>query len=273
MTLEQSFIFHIGKFECLAISDGAVVVPDMVTPKQFDPRDPSTGLAMDVNCLVIRTGRHNVLVDTGCGTGFGPIGGHLFENMAAAGIKAGDIDTVVITHAHGDHIGGNADSNGKPAFPNARYVMHRKEWDYWTAKLAEPPAARDMNFITRNNLPPIKDRLALVDKDAEIVPGIKAVHSPGHTPGGLMLTVSSASQSLLCIGDLVHHEAELTRFDLYAIFDVAKDEAVAERKRLLPQLADSGMLVYAAHLKFPGLARFARQGDRLVLRPVAFPPQ
>ena len=271
--MDQSYSFKIGKLDCRVILDGTVVVPDMVTPKQFNPRDPSTGLAMDVNCLVIRTGQHNVLVDTGCGRGFGTIGGRLFENLAAAGIKTGDIDTVIITHAHGDHIGGNVDGSGKPAFPNARYVMHRKEWDYWTAKLAEPPAARDMSFIARNNLPPIKERLVLMDKDAEIVPGIGAMHSPGHTPGGLMLLVSSDGQSLLCIGDLIHHEAELNRFDLYAVFDVTKDEAIAERKRLLPQLADSGMLVYGAHLKFPGLARFVRQGDRLVLRPVAFPLQ
>ncbi len=270
--MDQSFSFKIGKFDCRVVLDGVVVVPDTVTPKQFNPRDLSTGLAMDVNCLVIRTGPHNVLMDTGCGDWPGFSGGKLIENMAAAGIKPADIDTVIITHAHGDHIGGNVDAKGKPAFANARYVMHRKEWDYWTAKLAEPVGARDMNAINRKNLPPIKDRLALIDGDSEIVPGIKAVHSPGHTPGGLMLMVSSDGQSLCCIGDLIHHEAELTRLDLYAIFDVAKDEAVAERQRLLPELADSGMLLYAAHLKFPGLVRFARQGDRLVLRPVAFPP-
>ena len=265
--MDQTYSFKIGKFDCRVVSDGVVVVPDMVTPKQFNPRDPSTGIAMDVNCLVIRTGRHTVLVDTGSGRFFGPQGGHLFENLAAAGVKTTDIDTVIITHAHGDHIGGNADANGKPAFANARYVMHRSEWDYWTAKLAEPPAARDMNAIGRASLPPIKDRLVLVDKDGEIVPGIKAVLSPGHTPGGLLLMVSSGKDQLCCIGDLIHHEAELNRLDLYAIFDVAKDEAIAERKRVLPQLADSGMLVYGAHLKFPGLARIARQGDRLVLGP------
>lgn len=269
--MEQSVAFRIGQFECRVVYDGVVIVPDMVTPRQFDPRDPTTGLPMDVNCLFVRTGRHEVLVDTGCGDWPGFSGGRLIGNLAAVGVKAADIDTVIITHAHGDHIGGNVDAHGKPAFPNARYVMHRQEWDYWTAKLAEPVSDRDMNAIARKNLPPIKDRLVLLDKDTEIVPGVKAVLSPGHTPGGLMLMVSSQGRTLWCIGDLIHHEAELDRFDLYAIFDVARNEAVAERKRRLPELADSGVPVFAAHLKFPGLARFARQGGRLVLQPVTLP--
>jgi len=266
----NTYPFKIGQFECLAVSDGIITVPDMLTPRPFDPADPKTGLAMDVTCLVIKAAKRQILVDTGSGRWMGPSSGKLLENLGTAGIRPSDIDTVIITHAHGDHIGANVDGDGKPVFVKARYVMHRTEWTHWMARLeGEEGSPKGMLSITRQNLPPISDRLELVEDKATILPGLECLLTPGHTPGGMMLMLSSGKDGLCCIGDLIHHETELVRPDVFAIFDVDQDEAVAVRRRILPELADSGILIFSCHFAFPGLGHIVRDGDRLSWRPIA----
>jgi len=119
--MTTTYPFKVGVFDCLAVSDGIITVPDMVTPKPFNPADPASGLPMDMICLVIRAGKRTMLVDTGSGRWMGPGSGRLLENLGAAGIRPGDIDTVIITHAHGDHIGANVHDDGRPVFAHARY--------------------------------------------------------------------------------------------------------------------------------------------------------
>jgi glyoxylase-like metal-dependent hydrolase (beta-lactamase superfamily II) len=268
--MADNHAFKLGEFNCTVVSDGTIVVPDMVTPKKFDPADPKTGLVMDVNCILINTGKSKVLVDTGCGPDFGPASGKLLANLTAAGIELSEIDTVVLTHAHSDHVGANVDANGKLVFPNATYVMHRAEWEFWMDRLqAEPPSPRSMLSTTRRNLPPIKDRVRLVEDKTVIAPGIQCVLTPGHTPGGLMLMVASDSDRMCCIGDLIHHKVELNRPDTFAMFDVARDEAIAVRTRILPELADSGVLIFSCHLDYPGLGHFVREGQQLAWQPIA----
>src|SRR5512136_2073300 len=144
----DSYHFKVGAFECVVVSDGTLTYTDPA-PVLF-ANAPSDRLALalraygiqleqwgewisSLNCLVIRTGEHCILIDTGLGTvDFGPNAGVLPRNLRAAGIEAGDVDIVVLTHAHGDHVGGNTDSEGKAAFPQARYLMTKAEWDFWT---------------------------------------------------------------------------------------------------------------------------------------------
>ena len=184
MTDKNIYPFKIGDFECLSISDGTIIVPDTVTPRPFNPADPKSGLVMDTNCLLIQAGRRKILVDTGCGKWFGEKSGKLVANLNAAGISTSEVDTVVITHAHGDHIGANADSEGKPVFGNARYIFHRDEWQYWTEKLkATADGPNDSLSMTRHNLLSIRDRVDLIEDKATIVPGIETALVPGHTPG------------------------------------------------------------------------------------------
>src|SRR5262249_48619712 len=138
-------------------------------------------------CLYINTGKNKLLVDTGAG--FAPTNGKLFENLETEGIAAADIDTIILTHGHADHIGGTTIGDAAPAFPNARYVMWQSEWDFWSQ---EQPDLRSMSAdehikhllveFAHAKLPPIQGHIDLLDREKEIVPGIHAIPAPGHTP-------------------------------------------------------------------------------------------
>jgi glyoxylase-like metal-dependent hydrolase (beta-lactamase superfamily II) len=215
-------------------------------------------------CLLINTGRHRVLVDTGAGS-LAPTTGKLIPNLRAEGIAPEDIDRVILTHGHPDHIGGNLNSEGKPAFPKARFVMWKDEWDFWTSEQAEQRLdehvrARQIAFA-RKNLPPIQDRLDLVDHETEIVPGIRAVAAPGHTLGHMALAISSGGEQLLCISDAWLHPIHLESPDWCAAVDFAPEQVANTRRRLLSRAAAEKALVLAFHFPFPGLGHVVQKGE------------
>jgi len=157
--------FELGEFECIAVADGfntygvRLLFPDP-SEEELRPaleRYGISGETMDVpyTCLVVRTGEGWLLVDTGLGAGVQPAAGKLVQNMAALGIEAREIDLVIISHGHGDHSGGLTDEEGRPTFPNARYVMGRAEWDFWTdaEALVEVGAVLPQRLLERSLAP------------------------------------------------------------------------------------------------------------------------
>jgi glyoxylase-like metal-dependent hydrolase (beta-lactamase superfamily II) len=260
--------FNIGKFECTVIHDGILMIPDTIHKKPFNPLDPNSGIAIDVLSLLINTGEHRVLMDTGCGVGKSTAG-KLLPNMKLAGINSADIDIVIITHAHSDHIGGNTDAGGKPAFPNARYIIHRKEWEYWMNRIETEKGSQDF-FLNepRKNLPPLKDVVEFIEDGADILPGIKVVEAIGHTPGHILLSVSSGTDKLLCLADIMHHEMEMVIPDLFTIFDINPQEAIRMRNQVLPGVESTGVLAYLCHLPFPGLGHIVRKEDKFAWQPL-----
>jgi glyoxylase-like metal-dependent hydrolase (beta-lactamase superfamily II) len=215
-------------------------------------------------CLLINTGRHRVLVDTGAG-GLAPTTGKLILNLKAEGVAPEDIDRVILTHGHPDHIGGNLDSEGKPAFPNARFVMWKDEWDFWTSEQAEQKLdehSRELlTKLARRNLPPIQDKLDLVDHEREIVPGIRAVAAPGHTPSHMALAISSRGEQLLVISDAVLHPIHMEQPDWHAAVDFSPRQVANTRSRLLNRAATGKALVLAFHFPFPGLGYVVQKGE------------
>ena len=250
--------FNIGQLACMAVSDGYLSLPG-------DQR-------MDVNLLYIRTGNHQILVDTGCGVSPQKGAGKLLENLQAEGIKAADIDMIIHTHGHSDHVGGNTDAQGKPVFINARHVIHKTEWDYWINRLDQKQAAEGMQQmmleVARKNLLPLKDRFDLIENKIEIIPGIKFSLAPGHTPGNLILMLSSGPQQLLCIGDLVHDPQEFAHPELYRMIDTEADLAYKTRQEILLRAAKDRIAVFAAHFAFPGLGRMVQKDGLLQWRPI-----
>jgi len=284
----KSFPFQVGAFECIIVSDGTFAYPhpaqiffvnapkghleQVLREHNLDPEQWKQYVS-PYPSLVINTGQHRVLVDTGAGS-LEPTTGKLIPNLQAKGIAPEDIDTVILTHGHPDHIGGNIDSEGKPAFPNARYIMWKDEWDFWTSEpnLAELDVDEHIKevliTVARNNLPPIQDQLDLIDHETEIVPGIRAIAAPGHTPGQMAVAIASASEQLLHISDAAIHPIHLEQPDWYAAVDFAPEQALTTRRRLLDRAAAQKALVFAFHFPFPGLGRVVQKGEGWQLQPI-----
>ncbi|MCK4964581.1 MAG: MBL fold metallo-hydrolase [Dehalococcoidia bacterium] len=222
-------------------------------------------------CLVVDTGKHLVLVDTGA-DGLGPDTGKLLQHLQAGGISPEDIDTVILTHGHPDHLGGNTDADGKLVFINARYIIWRDEWDFWMSEQAELKLDEHSREVllgyARKNLPPIQSQLSLVDYEAEVLPGIQAIAAPGHTPGHMALAISSEGEQLLCVSDTVLHPIHLEQPDWYAAVDLDPVQVEVTRHRILTKAATKKALVLAFHFPFPGLGRVVQKGEVWQWQPI-----
>jgi glyoxylase-like metal-dependent hydrolase (beta-lactamase superfamily II) len=272
--LKESYRFNIGHFECLVINDGMLWIPgieNLNLPSQYyiQPEQISTVL-----CLFIRTGEHSILIDTGCGAGQHSGVGKLLQNLQTEGIKCAEIDTVILSHGHGDHTGGNTDAEGRPVFPNARYIMCKEEWESWTSdpNLTHIDVEEDVRqmFIkeVQKNLIPIKDQLDLIDGDTEIMPGIELIRAPGHTPGSIVMVMSSGTEQLLGAFDIFHQPLEIERPDLYDTFDISIEQASRTRIQILSRFGTTNPLVFASHFPFPGLGHIVPRGDAWSWQPI-----
>ena len=275
----ETFRFQLGSFSCIAIKDDAPRYPigmflTNLAKERYEPRllkrgeDPQQ-IEIPYTCLLINTGRDRVLVDTGIGVdSLRPTQGKLPSLLRAEGIEPHEIGTVILSHGHPDHIGGNLNEAGKPAFPNARYVMFRKEWDFWMSNpsLAELPVdesfKKGMLASAQKNLPGIQAQLDLVDPDTEIVPGIIAIAAFGHSPGQMGLEISSTDQRLLFVADAVVLPLHLEYPETIGVTDHLPSEMVATRIRLLERAARKEFLVSTSHFSFPGLGHVVPKGDR-----------
>lgn len=267
--------FKVGEFEGTVVSDGPLALGPPAdafkgAPKEElekDLRDnflPTGDVVLEQNALVLNTGRQLLLFDTGMGAYklFGPTTGRLLTNLRAAGIEPEQIDGVVITHAHSDHCFGLVGEDGKPTFPNAQVFLTKSDYEFWTdeAKLNTPFKA----FIdgARRNLKPLHERTTWVEAGKEVLPGVSAIATPGHTVGHTSYAIASGRESLLFSGDICHHQVLLLRRPrLEFAYDTDPAQAVQSRLRTLDMAAADRMPILSYHFPFPGIGHVAKAGE------------
>lgn len=187
------------------------------------------------------------------------------ENLAAAGVKPGDIDTVVCTHMHVDHVGWYTtlvDGKWVPTCPNAEYLFVRQEWDHWDPLSRETGLPRTGDYM-KDSVRPIVEagRHRFVENDHEIAPGIRLEHLPGHTPGQCGVHLSGGGKEAVLCGDALHHAIQLFETGWSTNFDTDKDLARETRRAFLERYADTGTIVFTAHLPSPTGGTIHREGD------------
>jgi glyoxylase-like metal-dependent hydrolase (beta-lactamase superfamily II) len=227
----------------------------------------------------VNTGSKLVLIDSGLGPAtFEQTKGQLGQghaNLAAAGIDRNAVDTVLISHFHGDHIGGLLAADGKPAFPNAEVLLPATEWAHWMddARMnAAPEAARGAFANVRRVFGALGKSVSQYQAGKEIAPGITAIATPGHTPGHTSHLVTSGSGRLLVQADVTAGPALLFVVNpgWHASFDT--DGALAEqtRRKLYDMASTEKVLVTGYHIPFPAAGHIAKEGDGYRFTPIAW---
>ena len=213
--------------------------------------------------LVTGPGREPVMIDTGYGAFGPPTMGRIPAALAAAGVAPEAIATILVTHCHPDHIGGLL-ADGKAAYPNAEIVLHSDEAKHWlpdAALAGAPDGAKPYFENARKAVAPYAGRMR-EHSGGEVLPGITAVHLPGHTPGHCGFRIVSGDKSLLVFTDVVHLPAiQFKQPEAGVGFDVDGDRARATRKAILADLAADGTRIAGSHLEFPAVGFVTRDGD------------
>jgi glyoxylase-like metal-dependent hydrolase (beta-lactamase superfamily II) len=277
------YSFLIGNHKCVALYDGYHdhKLENMVTnaPRaEVEAALQALGLSqqfvtMPYTSLYVDTGVHRVLVDTGGGEVLDTTG-NLLNNMHKAGIQPDSIDTVIITHAHPDHVGGLLDERGETVFPQATFYIYKTEWEFWFSEDAAVYPGGWMPEFIRNKLSPIKAQTVLLEREGEILPEVSVLIAPGHTPGHMVISFTSLGKQLLYTGDVALHPIHLAHPDWLAVFDITPEMAVASRRHIFDLAAATGCWVMGQQFPpFPSLGRVNEQEKGWEWQPIQFPEQ
>jgi glyoxylase-like metal-dependent hydrolase (beta-lactamase superfamily II) len=198
----------------------------------------------------------------GTAKNFGPTTGRQQKSMKEAGIKPEDIDAVVFSHAHIDHIGGVVDDSGKVLFPNAQYYIAQSDLDFWTDEGKAGGPLKDFIVHARKNLLPVRDRLVFFKDGQEFLPGVQAISAPGHTVGHTIFMINSNGKSLAFLGDLTHHPILLLEKPrMQFSYDTDPKQAAETRVKLLDMIATNKIPVMAYHYAWPGIGHIAKTAE------------
>ena len=268
--------FRVGEdISATVLSDGLIGGPPRVYASDVPEAEleavlrqaflPTDRLTLNLNTLLIETQGRRMLLEAGAGETMGPQGGRVFANLAAIGLRPEDIDVVVVSHTHPDHVGNLRTADGGRAFPRATIFAPRADWDFFVSNdpdLSYMPVPEEFrrNFAAaiKRSVEPVTRGIDLYEAGAEIVPGLTTLPAVGHTPGMANFLVHSGSDQLLLTADLAYHPVVNVDRPWLPGPDRDKDTALASRRRIFDMAAADRLLVLGFHYPFPGLGRMLK---------------
>jgi len=264
----------LGDLEVQVFSDGHLTLPmSFVLPKQSEeeiadlltPYGLATdALTPDCNVTMLRSGDRLALFDVGSGANFQPTAGELLSALEDAGVTPSDITDVIFTHGHPDHLWGVLDDFDEPLFSEAQYWVPQAEWEYWRADdtLANTPEERKSFVVgAQARFEAIEDQVAMITPGMEVLPGVEAVDTSGHTPGHTSYMIHGGGESMLVVGDAISNAViSFERPDWHSGTDQDPEKGVKTRTGLLDRIATDKTKIIGYHLPHPGHGVAERSG-------------
>nr|WP_058123188.1 MBL fold metallo-hydrolase [Thalassobacter stenotrophicus] len=265
----------LGSATLTTVSDGSLMLPgsfifdpmpkDELAPILAQYGQDSERLTPECNLALYRDGTNTVLFDVGSGPDFMPTAGTIVDSLDAIGLAPEDITHVLFTHAHPDHIWGLLDDFDEPLFYEASYMMGRAEWDYWwnpetVNTIGDARAAFAVG--AKRRMEAIEEAVMLFDDDDEVLPGIAALSTPGHTPGHMAFEVRQGTEAALIVGDAIgNHHVAFAKPGWESGSDQDGITAAATRQMLLDRLSQEQMALVGFHLPDGGMGRAEKEGS------------
>jgi glyoxylase-like metal-dependent hydrolase (beta-lactamase superfamily II) len=282
-----AYRYTLGDYQLTALYDGIWYLPiDGTFMRNTSAAEVDAALAaaflqprvlpISFTALLVNTGAKLVLIDTGTAGQIAGSAGVMLDNLKVAGVEAGAVDTIVISHFHPDHIDGIKTKDGAKVFPNAEILVPEPEWTFWMddANMGRSRGAVHKYFLnSRRIFSDIAGEVHHFKPGAEVAPGIVSIPAYGHTPGHTAFSVHSANQSLLVMSDTVRNPYLFVRHpDWQPIFDMDGPGAAKARRAMLDRAASDRMLVEAYHFPFPACGHIVRSGSSFEFEPVMWSP-
>lgn len=235
---------------------------------RFHQTNEEGQVRLNFGCYVLTNGDHTIMIDAGIGevAQEGMVAGLMPEAVDALGIERDSVETVVYTHMHYDHIGGSQ-QGGEIVFPKARHLFHSKEWDHWKS------VEDDFGTAARKIMKPLfdSDLVDFIDADTEVVPGITAVESFGHTPGHLSVSIISDGTRTIVGGDVSNHPFQVEHPHWSLPVDNDHEKAARTRDRIFEEIRDGGTTYVAPHYPMPGVGQIVTDDGVRVYQPGSVP--
>ena len=265
--------FTLGSIEATVVSDGPLSIGDPKNTFRGPTADeigkmmsdhflPTNNVVLDQNVLVINTGDKLALFETGMSSVKRTDAmGRLTANLKKSGIDPNDIDAVIPTHAHIDHIGGIMAADGSRNFPNAQIYIAQADLEFWTDDKRLGTPGEGSGLTAKKNLLPNRDRLVFYKDGQDVIPGVQAMLTPGHTVGHTSFVINSGGKSLFLVGDLMHHVILIEKPRMEVVFDTDPKQGVETRIKVMDMLAAQRMATLVYHLPWPGIGHLTKRGD------------
>ena len=275
-----TYQFKLGEYQGFVIHDASSVhsADELVANPDYEELGKFTQeysfeldeIPVDYNNLLIKVGNQNILVDTGIPRPMGK----LSLGLGELGIGPGEINMVIITHADRDHIGGILDEEGDLSFPNARYVMLKDAWQYWSSGEKRAQLAtlnkwtEEKAKLAWNTYSKIRDLMLFVKSGEEFLPGLQLLPAPGHRYDHSILKVTSSGDQLIHIADALAHPLFMAKREWYSTYDANPAQAIETKIEILKLCASEKALVFGAHFPFPGLGYVQQERESWKWQPI-----